>query len=308
MKKRINFSKAFLPCAIFSALLIVGGVISIVTRGINFGIDFKSGYIEEVQIAADKDSSVDSVRSALSANTGVSVKGIGADSDKAYQIRIGADKQNDSILESVNAALENTFGKESVTVLKTDFIGSTLSSSLAFQSILLLLGTMSCIWIYASIRFRWDFALGAIIALIHDTLIMFAFLAVFQIEFSTTTIAAVLTIIGYSINDTVVILDRVRQNIQKLEVKSFKEVIDQSLSETLTRSIITTVTTLFAVVSLYIFTTGAIQDFALALIVGLVSGCYSSIFISSAFIVLVRKNWKPEYGLHAFTKREPKVN
>ncbi|MCR5612997.1 protein translocase subunit SecF, partial [Treponema sp.] len=167
-----------------------------------------------------------------------------------------------------------------------------------------LAGTMLCIWAYATIRFRWDFALGAIIALIHDTLIMFSFLAIFQVEFSTTSIAAVLTIIGYSINDTVVILDRVRDNIQKLEVKKFNEVLNQSLSDTLSRSLITTITTLFAVVSLYVFTTGSIKDFAWALIIGLLSGCYSSLFISSGFISFVRRNWKPEYGLHATTPRE----
>ena len=194
----------------------------------------------------------------------------------------------------------------SVNVLITDFIGSSLSKTLTFSSVLLLLGTLLCIWIYASIRFRWDFALGAIIALLHDALIMFSFLAFFQVEFSTISIAAVLTIIGYSINDTVVILDRVRENIQVLDVQSFKDVINQSLSDTLSRSVITTVTTLFAVVSLYIFTDGAIHDFAWALIIGLISGCYSSVFISSGFITLIRKNWKPEFGLHAFTKPEPK--
>lgn len=306
MKKRINFSKGFIPCAIFSFILIVAGIVSIVTRGINFGIDFQSGCIEEIQIASNPD--VEEVRSVLSSVEGIAVKKLGAVDSVSYQIRVRAEKPDDKILAPINSLLEAKYSKESITVLKTDSIGSTLSSSLAFQSIMLLIGTMICIWIYASIRFRWDFALGAIIALIHDTLIMFAFLAVFQIEFSTTTIAAVLTIIGYSINDTVVILDRVRQNIQKLDVKTFREVIDQSLSETLARSLITTITTLFAVISLYVFTSGSIQDFALALIVGLISGCYSSIFISSAFIAMVRKNWKPEFGLHAFTKREPAAN
>lgn len=302
MKKRIQFSKAFLPCAILSAVLVVAGVVSIATRGINFSIDFKAGYIEEVQIKSNP--TVEDVRGALSGLNGVAVKAIGSGESAAYQVRVGADKQDEAVLDSINSALFNKYSRESVEILKTDFIGSKLSHTLAFQSLMLLLGTMLCIWIYATIRFRWDFALGAIIALIHDTLIMFAFLAVFQVEFSTTSIAAVLTIIGYSINDTVVILDRVRQNIQKLEVKTFDEVINQSLSETLSRSLITTITTLFAVVSLYVFTTGTIHDFAWALIIGLISGCYSSIVISSGFICMVRKNWKPSYGLHAFSERK----
>jgi len=118
-------------------------------------------------------------------------------------------------------------------------------------------------------------------------------------EFTTTVLAAVLTIIGYSINATVVILDRIRYNLKLMTgVKSFKEILNQSLSDTLVRSILTTVTTLFAVVALFVFTTGTIKDFSLALIVGLISGAYSSIFISSAFIMACRKNWKPEYGVH----------
>ncbi len=307
MKKRIEFSKAFLPCAIFSAVLIIIGIVSICTRGINFSIDFKAGYIEEVQIKTNP--SVEEIRSVLSGIPGVSVKKIGSDDFSAYQIRVGAEveAESSSILDSINSALENKYSATNLEILKTDFIGSQLSNSLAMQSLLLLLGTMLCIWIYATIRFRWDFALGAIIALIHDALIMFSFLAIFQIEFSTTTIAAVLTIIGYSINDTVVILDRVRQNVTKLEVKTFDEILNQSLTDTLSRSLITTITTLFAVISLFIFTTGTIKDFSLALIVGLVSGCYSSLFISSGFISFVRRKWKPSYGLHAFAKKEPTV-
>ena len=304
MKKRIQFSKAFLPCAIVSAVLVIAGVISIVTRGINFSIDFKSGYIVEARI--DSNPSVEDVRSALSGSEGVSVKAIGSGETAAYQIRMGAEKQDNDIEGIIKSALANKYS--GVEILKSDFISSKLSKTYAMQALFLLLGTMLCIWIYAAIRFRWDFALGSIIALIHDTLIMFAFLAVFQVEFSTTTIAAVLTIIGYSINDTVVILDRVRSNIQKLEVTKFDEIINQSLSETLSRSLITTIPTLFAVVSLYIFTTGTIHDFAWALIIGLISGCYSSIFISSGFISLVRKNWKPEYGLHATSVKKPSAN
>ncbi|WP_318678879.1 protein translocase subunit SecF [Treponema sp.] len=302
MKKRIEFTKFFIPAAVLSFVFIVVGVISIITRGINFSIDFKPGYIEEVQISSKP--AVEDVRVVLSGISGVAVKMVGLGDEQAYQIRVGAEVSGDDVTERITADLEKAYG--SVNVLKTDFIGSSLSKTLAFSSVLLLLGTLLCIWIYASIRFRWDFALGAIIALLHDALIMFSFLAFFQVEFSTISIAAVLTIIGYSINDTVVILDRVRENIQVLDVQSFKDVINQSLSDTLSRSVITTVTTLFAVVSLYIFTDGAIHDFAWALIIGLISGCYSSVFISSGFITLIRKNWKPEFGLHAFTKPEPK--
>ena len=167
----------------------------------------------------------------------------------------------------------------------------------------MLLLTVFLIWVYAAIRFHWDFALGSVIALIHDTCIIMTFIIWTQMEFSTTVLAAILTIIGYSINATVVILDRIRYNLKMMkDVKNFNEILNRSLSDTLLRSILTTVTTLFAVVSLYLFTTGSIKNFALAMIVGLISGMYSSIFISSGFIAMFRKNWKPEYGVHHSAK------
>lgn len=293
MKKRLNFSKGFLPCAIFSCVVIASGIFSLATRSINLGIDFKPGAIEEVSIKGA--AGIEDVRAALSAIGGVSVKKIGNAGGDEYQIRAGVEESEGG---KITQALVNKYGEANVDVLKTDFIGSSMSSSLARQSIFLLFGTMLLIWLYATIRFHWDFALGAIVALVHDICIMFTFLSWSQIEFSTTTLAAVLTIVGYSINATVVILDRVRFNLPLMEVKTFKDLLDQSLSDTLSRSIITTVTTLFAVLALYFFTTGSIKDFALAMTVGLISGCYSSMFISSGFIYLTRRSWKPEYGIH----------
>ena len=292
MKKRIAFSKGFLPCAILSYLIIASGVFSFATRGFNLGIDFKPGSVEEVTIKGA--AGIEDVRAALSGIGGVSVKKIGSSSD-GYQIRAGVEESEGG---KITEALVNKYGEGNVDVLKTDFIGSSMSSSLARQSIFLLFGTMLLIWLYATIRFHWDFALGAIVALLHDICIMFTFITWSQLEFSTTTLAAVLTIVGYSINATVVILDRVRYNLPLMEVKSFKDLLDQSLSDTLARSIITTVTTLFAVVALFLFTTGSIKDFALAMTVGLLSGCYSSIFISSGFINFTRRDWRPEYGIH----------
>ncbi len=403
-KKLIHFSKFFLPAAIISIALIIFGIIGFVTRGINLGIDFKPGLIEEVRIApvaveltysgnakvtvdisknnfslivsgsgADNETKVfsyddyatvkdivsalnsvenvsavlktdgsessrilfvssnvstqlsgtplylyaaaqnvsaDDVRNALSSLEGVSVKALGSGNNVSYQVRMAAPSDESSGVElqnSVISALSEKFGENNVTVVKTDFIGSNFSKSLATKSIILLLATFALIWLYAAIRFHWDFALGAIIALIHDTLIMFTFIIWTRMEFSTMVLAAVLTIVGYSINDTVVILDRVRSNLRVTKVNTFNELLDRSLSDTLGRSIITTVTTLFAVIALFIFTTGSIRDFSLALIIGLISGCYSSLFISSGFISLCRKNWKPEYGVHHSLKTEKGV-
>ena len=135
-------------------------------------------------------------------------------------------------------------------------------------------------------------AVGAILAIVHDALIMIAFITWTQMEFTSIILAAILTIIGYSINDTVVVLDRVRENIKTIKVKKFKDLLDISQTELLSRTLITTGTTLLAVISLFIFTTGSMRDFALALMVGMVSGVYSTIFIAGGFIAVVRRNWK----------------
>lgn len=394
MKKTFNFSKGFIPTTVISCALIVFGIVGFLTKGINLGLDFKPGLIEEVRVAnpvaeisyngsakismdlsagqldlvitgssannetksfnfavyktvselaaeinkvdgvtmtvkngsydttklflnsavtnqltdtaiyiypaGTSEITTDDIRAALGEN-GVDIKQLGNGADASYQIRMGVsegDTQND-IQVSVNEKLYSKFGKENVAIVKTDFIGSGMSKSTTTKSIIMFVCVILLIWAYAAIRFHWDFALGSVIALIHDTLIMFTFICWTGMEFSTTTLAAVLTIVGYSINATVVILDRIRYNLKMMpEAKNFKEILNRSLSDTFTRSVLTTVTTLFAVVALYVFTTGSIKDFSLAMIVGLISGMYSSIFISSAFIAACRKNWKPEFGVH----------
>lgn len=389
MRKVIYFSKFFVGAVILSLALIASGVISVVTRGINFGLDFKPGMIEEFRIdptvleltyggsatitvdpsetgldlvvsgvgaenrtvtlryeenptvadlaqkisevegisvnvldgtvasgdglfvnsavsttlgatplrihAADDSVNVnaDDVRAALVDIEGADVKTLGSGKDASYQIRLGVaegDTQQ-SIQERTNAALTAAFGADKVAIVKSDFIGAQFSRTLIRDSVVLVLLTLVLIWLYSTIRFHWDFALAAVIAIIHDALIMVTFITWSQMEFSTTTLAAILTIIGYSINATVVILDRVRSNMKNIETNNFTDILNISLTETLSRSIITTVTTLFAVVSLFVFTTGTIHDFALALIVGLLSGAYSSIFIAGAFISCVRRSY-----------------
>ena len=394
MKRTMSFNKGFIPCTIISAVIILFGILGFFTKGINFGLDFKPGLIEEVRVAepvaeitydgaakialdlsagqmdlvitgtsannetrsfnfavyntvallADGVNKVDGVnmtvkngsydttklflnsavstvlsnealyiypagtseittddiREALSEDN-IAIKQLGSGADASYQIRMGineGDAQNE-LQSSVNEKLYTKFGKENVAIVKTDFIGSGMSKSTTRKSIVMFICVIVLIWAYAAIRFHWDFALGSVIALLHDVLIMITFITWSGMEFSVTVLAAVLTIVGYSINATVVILDRIRYNLKMMtEAKKFNDILNKALSDTFTRSVLTTVTTLFAVLSLFIFTTGSIKDFSLALIVGLISGMYSSIFISSAFISLSRKNWKPEYGVH----------
>jgi len=392
----IHFSKAFPACAAVSVLIIIFGIVGFFVRGINFGIDYKPGLIEEIRVApavmdisysgtanvtldmtnskadivisgtgaenetrefkftdnatvnalAASLNSIDGmkvvvnsygdsetadlfansavsnklgpvayrlysagkinaetaeVRSALASVSGVSIKQLGSGRNISFQIRMadnGDGKSGKQLQDTVVSKLSEKFGTDNIAVVKTDFIGSNFSKTIALQSIILLGATVALIWIYAAIRFHWDFALGAIIALIHDSLIMMTFIIWSRMEFSTMIVAAILTIVGYSINDTIVILDRERSLLPVMDTKKFNDILDQALTDTLSRSIITTATTMFAAAALYFFTTGDIKNFSLALLVGLTSGCYSSIFISSGFISATRKNWKPEFGIH----------
>ena len=227
----------------------------------------------------------------------VSVKMVGDSKSNSFQIRAGDDgsdpEASKKIQQAIASRLSSAFGEDMIAVIKTDFIGSQFSSSLVLQSIILVAATLLLIWLYSTIRFRWDFALGAVLAITHDALIMVAFIAWTGLEMNSTMIAAILTIIGYSINDTIVVLDRVRENMKTVKVTKFTELLDLSQTEILGRTVITTVTTLLAVFALYIFTSGSMKEFALALIVGMISGVYSTIMIASAFIALVRRNWKP---------------
>ncbi|MDR1587462.1 MAG: protein translocase subunit SecF [Treponema sp.] len=222
-----------------------------------------------------------------------SVQNLGQPSDRHFMIRI-EDKEIEGgegiPAEKIIDALEEYFGNGEVVVLRSDYVGSRFSKNLTDQAGILLGLTLLIILVYASVRFKPQYAIGAVIAIVHDALIIVAFVTLTRMEFNTTTIAAILTILGYSINDTIVIFDRIRETRRIYPEDIFVNVLDRSLTETLGRTIITTLTTMLAVMSLYIFTSGSMKDFALALLVGMVSGVYSTIFIASGFVNLWESN------------------
>ena len=232
--------------------------------------------------------SSDDIRKAISSFPDAAVQVVGNPADRFFQIRLeddGTDPQASQTLRSgLNAALESAYGADSVAVIGTDFVGSRFSKNLASQALWLVLLTLALIWGYCAIRFRWDFAVGGVLAILHDALIMICFIVWTRMQFNSTTIAALLTILGYSINDTVVIFDRIRENMRFHPDKTIVEVLDLSQTEILGRTIITSATTMLAVFSLFFFTTGDMKDFAAALLIGMVSGVYSTIYIASAFI------------------------
>lgn len=252
----------------------------------------------------------DEVRHALASIPSVSVQQIGEARDRTFQIRLPDNgtytNANAELRALINTALVNAYEADNFAVLSTDFVGSRFSGSLARQAVLLVVGALFLIFFYALVRFRWTFALGAVLALVHDVLIMLTFIVWTQMEFNSTTIAAILTIVGYSINDTVVVFDRIRENIRLNPKLSLIEVLDLAQTEVLSRTIITTVTTMLAAISLYIFTSGSMKDFALALLVGMTSGVYSTIYIAGACITFF--SGKKQAGDLLLGKEEKKAH
>ena len=246
--------------------------------------------------------SIQTVREAMtSLGQTVSVQSLGQPQERHFMIRLeDREVEGESVpAEKVISVLEEYFGSGEVVVLRSDYVGSRFSKNLTDQAGILLGLTLLIILIYASIRFKPQYAIGAVLAIIHDGLIIVAFVVWSRMEFNTTTIAAILTILGYSINDTIVIFDRIRETRRIYPDDAFVDVLNRSLTETLSRTVITTVTTMLAVVSLYIFTSGSMKDFALALLVGMLSGVYSTIFIASGFVNLweVKKSKKEKRKL-----------
>ncbi|MDR2370082.1 MAG: protein translocase subunit SecF, partial [Treponema sp.] len=240
---------------------------------------------------------IQEVRGALAGFEGsVSVQRLGNPEDRHYMIRLedtDADEAGEGVpADRIRNALETRFGEGEVVVIRADYVGSRFSKNLTDQAGLLLGLTLILILVYSSIRFKPQYAVGAVLAIMHDAFIIVGFVVWTRMEFNTTTIAAILTILGYSINDTIVIFDRIRETRRVYPDDSFVNILNRSLSETLSRTIITTITTLLAVISLFIFTRGSMRDFALALLVGMISGVYSTIFIASGFVYFweIQKN------------------
>jgi preprotein translocase subunit SecF len=235
--------------------------------------------------------STDDVRAAISVYPEASVQVVGKPEDRTFQIRVSDDGKTENALVTfragISAALSAVYGADNIAIVSTDFVGSRLSQSMATSATWLCLLTLLLIWAYCAIRFRWDFAVGGVLAILHDALMIITFVVWTGMQFNSTTIAAILTILGYSINDTVVIFDRIRENLKFHPEMKITDILDLSQTEVLSRTVITTVTTMLAVLSLYLFTSGDMKAFALALLVGMTSGVYSTIYIASAFISMV---------------------
>ena len=288
MDKTINFTKSrFIWLAVSVGLIVLFWAGTFAQGGFNFGIDFRSGLSQRVEIkGADN---IADVKDALSGVEATQVQTIGDPAENNYMIRVGEDENVKNFQaeaeKKIKSSLEAKFGATSVEVLSTEFVGARLAGNLSSQTFFLTIVAMTLILIYIWFRFRLNYAVSAIAAILHDVLFLMGFIGVMQLEFSTATIAAVLTIVGYSLNDTIVIFDRIRENTRLIKDKKFMEIINISITQSLRRTLITSLTTFIAVLFIFLIGTGTIKTFALSLIVGIIVGTYSSIFI--AFTILL---------------------
>jgi preprotein translocase subunit SecF len=217
----------------------------------------------------------------------VSVQSMGQSMDRQFMIRVDSKGDDESSIisdEKIFNVLEEEFGEGEVVILRSDYVDSRFSKNLSDKAGMLLGLTMLIILVYCTFRFKMQYAVGGIIGLIHDIFIMVAFVAWTRMEFNTTTIAAMMTIIGYSLNNTIVVFDRIRETRRLHPDDVLTDILNRALTDTLSRTIITTFTTMLAVIFLFVFTSGSMKDFALLLLVGMTSGVYTTLFIVSGFV------------------------
>ena len=286
----ISFNKYYNHFNFISSLLIIISLILLIFKGLNFGIDFKGGTLIELR-SSDVKINVSSLRDKFSQmNLGdVSVKKFGNDTD--YLIKFENKDKKVNIIEEIKMNLDKSFGNN-FDFRRVENVGPKVSAELLKSGIIAISLSLAVMLFYIWIRFEWQFSLGAILALFHDVIVTLGVFSLFNLEINLSIIAAVLTIVGYSMNDTVVIFDRVRENLRKYSDIKIYELTNISINETLSRTIITSATTLFALLAIYFFGGEILKGFSLAMILGVVFGTYSSIYIANTVLVRLKVSQK----------------
>jgi len=273
-----DFLRKKTTAMIFSLILIILSFGSFATQGLNWGIDFSSGYI--VQLKFNQDIDINNIRNSF-LNNGINdsvIQYFGSNQEVIIKL------QEDSNFnkESINSFLINSLQGYSFKIIKLEFVGSQIGSELREKGEWAMLVALLSILVYIGFRFEFLYGIGAIIALIHDVLITLGIFSIFQLQFDLSVLSALLAVIGYSLNDTIVVYDRIRENSTLIHEEDFEKVLNISINQTLSRTIITSLTTLFVLVSLLILGGSAVKYFALAMIIGIFVGTYSSIYIASS--------------------------
>ena len=270
----------------FSTFLIIVSLVSVATRGLNLGVDFTGGFL--IEVGYEQDVELDSVRQALAQNgfDDALVQHFGSAKDVLIRIAPRADINkahvSDKVLEILRQASD-----QKVEMRRVEFVGPQVGEELRDQGGLAMLIALGCILVYVGFRFQFKSALGAILALVHDVIITVGAFSILQLDFDLSVLAAILAVIGYSLNDTVVVLDRIRETFRNVRKKSPVEILNLSINQTLSRTLMTSLTTLLVLFALFFLGGEVIHGFAFALIIGVFIGTYSSIYVASSTLMLM---------------------
>ena len=288
--KNIQFNKYYKLFSLISSGLAIISILLLIFKGLNFGIDFKGGTLIELR-AIDKQINISNLRSSFSKmNLGdVAIKNFGEDYD--FLIKFEKKGPEKDLIQNIKKDLNASIGS-GYEIRRVENVGPKVSAELLKGGLIAIAVSLGAMLFYIWIRFEWQFSIGAILALFHDVLITMGIFSLIGLEVNLSIVAAILTIVGYSMNDTVVIFDRVRENLKKhIDLKIF-DLTNLSINETLSRTIITSVTTLLALLSIFLFGGEILKGFSFAMILGVILGTYSSIFIANPILVNLKVNYK----------------
>ena len=288
--KNIQFNKYYKLFTLISSGLAIISILLLIFKGLNFGIDFKGGTLIELR-AIDKQINISSLRSSFSKmNLGdVAIKNFGEDYD--FLIKFEKKGPEKDLIQNIKKDLNASIGS-GYEIRRVENVGPKVSAELLKGGLIAIAVSLGAMLFYIWIRFEWQFSIGAILALFHDVLITMGIFSLIGLEVNLSIVASILTIVGYSMNDTVVIFDRVRENLKKhIDLKIF-DLTNLSINETLSRTIITSVTTLLALLSIFLFGGEILKGFSFAMILGVILGTYSSIFIANPILVNLKVNYK----------------
>ena len=291
MKKNFNFSNLFKKANVLSLILFILSIACIAIKGLNYGIDFKGGTLIELRVL-DKNITISDIRSSFKNMVigDINIKEFGNKND--YLIKIEQTNENN---KNLIIKLKNNISKNLNTDLdfrRVENVGPKVSSELLEAGLIAITLSLAAMLFYIWIRFEWQFSIGAIMALFHDVVITMGIFSLLSFEINLSIIAAVLTIVGYSMNDTVVIYDRIRENLSKYNKLNINDISNLSINETLSRTLITSVTTLLALFSIFILGGEILKGFSFAMILGVIIGTYSSIFVASPILKYFRVTYK----------------
>ncbi len=282
---KVPFIRHHVIAFIFSALLAVGSIVMFFGPGVNLGIDFEGGIL--IEIGTDQPADVSAMRRSMSGlGLGeVALQEFGSPTEVLIRIerQTGGEKEQLAAVDAVKRQLSQDFGD--VSYRRVEFVGPKVSAELVLAAVEAVGIAVVAMLLYIWFRFEWQFSVGAVLALVHDVVLTIGMFAVTRIEFNLASVAAILTIVGYSINDTVVVYDRIRENLRKYKQMEIPDLLNLSINDTLSRTTMTSVTTLLALLSLFFFGGEVIRGFAFAMIWGVVVGTYSSIFVAAPLLL-----------------------